>query len=309
MPEEDTYWHKVMEHLPTEEGNENSIVECDVFRQPGGLEPDAENIENLPEGYYDRLAVGKSQGWIDVYVHGKYGVSRDGKAVYEKSFQQDVHISKTPLPIDPHLPLVIGMDFGRTPAAVIKQVLVDGRVNVLRECVAFGIGMDKFLELQLLPMLRRHFPDHELEICGDPSGVRKNDTDDGNCFKTLRDTFGRQCVKPARSNDPLVRIAATEKLLVDFPVGKPMMVIDPSCKWYTQGFKSKYYYQRMKTAEGNYKDKPAKNDWSHCMEAGQYADMHITGGRYGLLAASTWNQQNEAFPVIRNQPADSYAGY
>jgi hypothetical protein len=40
------------------------------FQQPGGLSPDAENRENLPPGYYDRLCAGKDQAWIDVYVKG-----------------------------------------------------------------------------------------------------------------------------------------------------------------------------------------------------------------------------------------------
>jgi hypothetical protein len=41
------------------------------FRQPGGREPDAENVANLPEGYYTDLCVGKDQEWIDSYVDGK----------------------------------------------------------------------------------------------------------------------------------------------------------------------------------------------------------------------------------------------
>jgi hypothetical protein len=43
----------------------------ELFRQPSGLSPEAENIENLPDGYYERMCAGKSQDWIDEYVHGK----------------------------------------------------------------------------------------------------------------------------------------------------------------------------------------------------------------------------------------------
>jgi hypothetical protein len=42
-----------------------------IFRQPGGREPNAENTAFLPPGYYDRLCIGKDQEWIDVYVDGK----------------------------------------------------------------------------------------------------------------------------------------------------------------------------------------------------------------------------------------------
>jgi hypothetical protein len=41
------------------------------FRQPGGRSPNAENVENLPRGYYDRLIVGKDSEYIKVYVDGE----------------------------------------------------------------------------------------------------------------------------------------------------------------------------------------------------------------------------------------------
>lgn len=43
----------------------------ELYRQPGGRDPDAENVENLLEGYYDRLCIGKDREWIRVYVDGK----------------------------------------------------------------------------------------------------------------------------------------------------------------------------------------------------------------------------------------------
>ena len=42
-----------------------------LFRQPSGLSRDAENVENLPDGYYARMCAGKDSEWIDEYVHGK----------------------------------------------------------------------------------------------------------------------------------------------------------------------------------------------------------------------------------------------
>ena len=43
----------------------------ELFTQPGGRAANAENVENLPPGYYDRLCQGKDAEWIDVYVDGK----------------------------------------------------------------------------------------------------------------------------------------------------------------------------------------------------------------------------------------------
>lgn len=53
----------------------------ELFRQPGGRATNAENVENLPPGYYDRLCTGKSKEWIRVYVDGE-DASGDEGAVY-----------------------------------------------------------------------------------------------------------------------------------------------------------------------------------------------------------------------------------
>jgi hypothetical protein len=42
-----------------------------LYRQPSGRAPNAENLENLEEGYYARLCVGKSSEYIKVYVDGE----------------------------------------------------------------------------------------------------------------------------------------------------------------------------------------------------------------------------------------------
>jgi hypothetical protein len=49
-----------------------------LFRQPSGLSPDAENVENLVPGYYEDLCVGKSQDYVDVYIHGLNGSADEG---------------------------------------------------------------------------------------------------------------------------------------------------------------------------------------------------------------------------------------
>jgi hypothetical protein len=52
----------------------------ELFRQPSGLDPDAENLENLEGGrdYYEQMCVGKSQEWIDVNVRGLNAVADEG---------------------------------------------------------------------------------------------------------------------------------------------------------------------------------------------------------------------------------------
>ena len=112
MPAIGTYWWKIFEHLPLEDDDMDTLVECDTFRQPSGLSPEAENVENLVPGYYKRKAKGRSKAYVKVYIKAEYALSQAGKPVYHNSFRYDRHVSKTPLPIDPLLPVIIGQDFG-----------------------------------------------------------------------------------------------------------------------------------------------------------------------------------------------------
>lgn len=60
------------------EGEAAANSDFELFEQPGGREPNAENIENLPDKYYERLCQGKDEEWIEEYVDSKYPESVTG---------------------------------------------------------------------------------------------------------------------------------------------------------------------------------------------------------------------------------------
>ena len=60
----------------------------------------AENKGNLPRNYYENLQAGKSQIWVDVYVHGRYGSVMDGKPVYPE-YNDAIHCAKRAIAADP----------------------------------------------------------------------------------------------------------------------------------------------------------------------------------------------------------------
>jgi hypothetical protein len=62
---------KLFSRLGKDEGYE-------IFRQPGGRSIKAENTDNLPPGYYQRLIAGKDQEWIRVYVDGEDASADEG---------------------------------------------------------------------------------------------------------------------------------------------------------------------------------------------------------------------------------------
>ena len=107
-----------MEGLDIKDGVSPNNNGWAVFKQPSGRSPYAENIDNLPDGYYDTQ--GRSEEYIRVYIDGEYGLSSAGMPVY-KYFRPDYHMAKTGLRSISNgvRPVVIGMDLGLTPAAVI----------------------------------------------------------------------------------------------------------------------------------------------------------------------------------------------
>lgn len=303
-PEVDSDWYKLFEHLPQEPSEPDSVIECATFSQPSGLSPEAENIENLIPGYYKTRAKGNTKAWIDTYIHGLYSPSMLGKPVYATTFRPDRHISPTPLKIDPALPVGIGFDTGLTPAAVFKQMGLDGRVRVLREAAAFDMGMKRFVTTYLRPIIKNFFPNNPLIFIGDPAGSRRADSDESSAFKVLKEAFGSDGakVKAAYTNDPDVRIQATEQMLCQYPEGDPLMLIDPSCKRYIEGLRSKYRYPKLRQS-GNFADRPEKNDWGHLIEAGQYLDMFYLSGKYDPSDYVTFENFNPLDRVTTYRPA------
>ena len=176
-PTMDTWWYYQMEHLNPEDGVSENDNGWSVYKQPSGRGVSAENIENLPEGYYDTQ--GRSDEYIRVYIDGEYGLSSAGMPVY-KYFRPDYHMAKEPVsPIHNGVrPIVIGMDLGLTPAAVLGQQDPRGRALILDECVSRDMGAQRFIRTMLKPLLYERFSGMPVIVVVDPAGVQRAQTDE-----------------------------------------------------------------------------------------------------------------------------------
>lgn len=88
------------------------------------INPQAENLKFLQEGYYDRTVQGRSKRDIDAYVLNKIVPLVSGEAVW-RQFNADIHVASEPLePVEGH-PVYVGLDFGRSPAAVFGQLIAN----------------------------------------------------------------------------------------------------------------------------------------------------------------------------------------
>lgn len=284
LPPGTDYWYGlIMDSNPPsrdswlfETFEENKPEGWAVFHQPGGMEPDAENRENLPATYYEDMMNGATEDWIDVHVHGKYGRSLVGRPVYEKSFKRAFHVAEEPLkPINSQqYPVIIGMDFGRTPAAVLIQRDWKARVNVLDCLYVENIGLEGFLQHHLKPLLASKFPHNRFIVVGDPAGWAKSQLSEKNAKDILVEN-GLDAVR-APTNDVKPRIEAVEHLLAQHIDGKAALLFSseatsPGMKALIAAMDGGYMYKRK--TDGSYEATPQKNKHSHPSDAMQYAAL------------------------------------
>lgn len=252
-----------------------------LFRQPGGLEPDAENREHLPEDYYERLMQGHSQNWINVHVHAQNGDDESGQAVFRGVFDQSAHVTDDELRPNPQLPILIGLDFGRTGAAIIGQETVDGQLLCLEEVIGDDVGLEGFCELQLLPVLRERYNACRVFVVGDPAGVQRSQLSEESAFEVLK-RLGLTAV-PAPSNKIPDRIRAVERRMLDScGKRKPALLISrDNCPELVRALAYGYRYRRNTNRE--LVNLPEKNSASHPADALQYLCMgarsHYVGRR------------------------------
>jgi hypothetical protein len=271
-PDDQSWWFKA-DREETPEGWE-------FFQQPSGRSPEAENKKNLPDKYYERICAGKDPEWVKVYVDGEYGYVMEGKPVYPM-FRDRIHVAEQPIEPIPGLPLLLGADFGLTPAGVIAQKLPDGRWLILDEFVADNCGVVRFSE-SLLKYVSITYPGFSVaKGWGDPAGEARAFSDERTAFEILREYTGWDW-KPAPTNDIVPRLEVVIGTLNRLVDGNPGLLLSPTCKTLRKGFSGGYHYKPIRTGSGTqYHDTPAKNAYSHPHDALQA--LLLGAGEYSVV--------------------------
>lgn len=260
-PDMDTYWEALLSAPP-----ENVHVTI----QPSALSAEADwlHFPTVSYEYYENLAAGKSEDYVDVYIHAKFGKSLSGQPVF-RSFSREAHVAKSPL--RPNMvsssPLIIGFDCsGLNPAAVLGQLGYDGRLLIFDALCSQEMGALRFTRERLKPLLANKFPGMPVLVVIDPAGMQRESDE-----RTVADIIRAEgfTVKPAaRTNAIPARIAAVEYFLTRTVDGKHVLQIDPGADLLVKALAGKYRY-KVKT-NGEVEDKPDKSHpWSDvCFVAG-----------------------------------------
>ena len=284
MPTEGTPWHAAVA---------TPLPGWQVFIQPSGLAENAENLnwllqtqatlalpldhpDRIAKGreYYARLSTSTNPAWVKRYVMAEFGPDPSGAAVYSGMFFASFHC-RDELLVIPGAPLLIGMDLGRDPWAVIGQLDSMSRLLVHEEIEADNIG----LRLQL-PRIRQAVNQRQYVGCSvciifDPAGMAKGDFDEYTSYDVIR-SYGFMCM-PAPSNKLAPRLNAVERFLTETRGGTAAMLINrPKCPKLVGGLNGQYRFKFNQIGEAQ--PLPEKNEWSHVCDGHQYLCMGASGG-------------------------------
>ena len=292
MPSEGSPWHKFMDA--------GTPVDWSIFIQPGGMSDNAENLEWLtqtPETlklpptderrrdqgrkYYERFIRSNSPDWCKRYVHAQYGDDPSGTAVFRESFKRHWHCVNDLTPVS-GWPIIVGLDFGRDPCAVICQPDHRGRLLVLEEVIAEDIGLELQLQRALKPaLMQARYLGKALYIVGDPAGNQRSTLYEETSFDLIK--RNGLLAYPAPTNDISKRLNAVESWLLGSREGGPAVLIDESrCPMLVRALSGGYRFG--KTRGGVRKPTPDKNEYSHVADAFQYACVASHGGMSDMVA-------------------------
>lgn len=307
-PEEDNWLYdlfvnrsideELLKQIAAEIGDDTPMIE--FFQQPGARDQNAENLNNLPKGYYAKqlFALEKSPDKISRLIDNKFGAVKSGMPVYPE-YSDRVHSAPDDLMPMKGVPLRIGMDAGLTPAAVIGQRNSLGQTVILAELATFvededeqlsGIGPTAFGDA-LADLLATRFAGFPIEFAAvDPAAATGTDGS-GNELTWLQYAAKASKLRirpaPVKNNNLTIRLEAVRRPLTRMvEAGRPGLVISPNCKILRRGFNSGYKYTRTNLAgnDSRYRNEPLKNQYSHVHDALQY--LMVASGEGRMVGAS-----------------------
>jgi hypothetical protein len=252
----------------------------EFFRQPGGLDPDAENLENLRGGrkYYEGIAANSPDYYVRRMVHNQFGFDRSGKPVYPE-YNPFKHYSKTVLPPMKGLRVVAGVDQGQSPAVVFQQRTKPGQLRIMRCLAVKNVGPFEFGRM-VAEFASDEFPGFDIDYVVDPAAFNKTDIskDDEDVWAMLFEAALGQQVRPAKSNKRAYREAALRQHMIASLDGQTeRLLISNCCKIIHSGFNQMFRYKKV-SASGQpdrYSLDIEKNDESHPCEAAEYGSTEL----------------------------------
>lgn len=267
MPDEDHWIHEAVD---------GDGLGWQIFMQPGGVlrdgvddngqpiwvpNPEAENIENLPEGYYLNQLEGKKQDYIAVYLGAEFGrFNTEGSYFANAIAQIEKNSQVKNVPYDPALPVHVFFDLGVGSNLVAWFVQAVGNENRIIDYMEGEDGKG-------LPSFAKAMKNDKPYIYGDIVLPHDGNTTDMGSERTRKQTLedlGFSVIVLDRGT-ALDRINAIETIL-------------PTC-WFNKELtypglvKLRRYSRKHDKVRNIYLNEPAKDGNDHAADAfGTFAE-------------------------------------
>jgi len=259
------------------------------------VNPGAENLKWLPDGYYPKLIHARPRREIDAKVLNKIVPMVEGDPVHSE-FNADIHVAKSDLEPLAGYPIRVGIDFGRRPAAVFGQ-LIGQRWRILSEVYARNMGASKFA-----PIVQRHlqqeYPGFDFIFHGDPKGQDQTQTDERTAYQVF--ASHRMPVKPApvKQNHIQTRLDAVDMVLGQVDAGVPRLLISLRCRRLRAAMNGGYRWPKERPTVGEDR-KPIKDGYSDIADALQY--LLLGGGEGRALVGQSRERPQGAVSAYKRK--------
>lgn len=239
--------------------------------------PAVENEKNLRPGYYDELRkhLAGKEHLIKRFVDGEVVTIYPGMPVFGRDFRQELHVRSDLKPIKGK-PLILGWDFGLTPACVVTQVDAKGRWLWLKEFQAGyeeGQIVEQMGAKQLGEIVKaeinQSFPGLQMGLgYGDPSMNTRAESDEKTVKQALNALGFR--LSPGKK-DIASRIEGIRGRLTSMIDGEPALLISRhGCPFLIEALGGGYRYRVSRDGHTIYGLEPIKDEFSHPVDAAGY---------------------------------------
>lgn len=262
----------------------------EVYLQPGGRSPQAENVQNVGRRYYDELVKTLRPWEVARLIDNRFVPDRPGFVVYG-DWNPMLHEARAELEAERTLPILIGIDQGVHAAAVLTQRLRPKVWRVLDELVVprdEGWVAKKFA-LRLADLLQQNYPRHEVLAVVDPAGKQNSGVGGGEAaaltwFKEFADNFPFP-VRPAITNrvkGASGGLTFVRDVLTHLDGGEPGMLVSTRCRVVRKGFNGAYRFRSKPNEPGVASDEIDKSFEANAQDGLRYV-IHTIEAMPGVM--------------------------
>jgi hypothetical protein len=227
-----------------------------------------ENINNLPENYYEniRKTLAHRPDLVRRFVDGEFGFQSEGVAVTPQ-WSDRVHLANGLVAI-PRRDIHLLWDFGLNPTCIVTQKTPLGHWNILDSAVGEGIGVTELIGDIVKPLLADRYRGNPLSHIGDPQGVQREQSSSLNsAVRVIKQELGGTYRAGPQKWPP--RRDAIQSVLTKMVGGRGVVQVDRQRApevWFA--LRGGWHYHKART--GVVSADPKKNIHSHPADAMSY---------------------------------------